>query len=185
MAMKGTPAARAASASSILSPRYSAVAGSRPARILCRPSGCGLDARDVVHGDYRAEMLRGGPAIEGERKFAAIASGKKIQFMAGGPLFNLARGDEQFFVEHVTWFFRIAPVKTVERRPRPFIGGGRTERRDPVGGHAPVVVVAGLGFPAMQVSIGDPASAEIADGFERGAPVGAANVDEHAVHVEN
>ena len=42
MAMKGTPASRAASASSILSPRYNAVEGSRPARISCRPSGCGL-----------------------------------------------------------------------------------------------------------------------------------------------
>src|SRR6267143_1761062 len=49
MAIKGTSASRAASASSMLSPRYSAVTGSRPPRIFRRPSGCGfLFASSIV-----------------------------------------------------------------------------------------------------------------------------------------
>src|SRR6266576_3394466 len=42
IARNGTPAARAASASSMLSPTYNAVLGSRAPRMICRPSGCGF-----------------------------------------------------------------------------------------------------------------------------------------------
>ena len=147
--------------------------------------GMGLSLGDIVHGDDAAEVLAPIPLIEGEFQLVAGTAGEDVEFVGGGPLRDLLAGDNHLFVADVAGVIGSAPIEFLEGGAGLSVGGGNAEGGGPGRGHAPVVIVAGLGFPAVELSMSDFFASEVANGFESGLPVGAANVDEDAIHVKD
>src|SRR5260370_33500398 len=139
----------------------------------------------LVHRDNRAKVFRSWPFFKRERKFLPCASGKKIQLEALRPFFNLPRRDHQLFVSNVPRLAVAPPIEFLKRRPRLLVRSRVSQRTDPRGNHAPVVVKTRFAFPPVQLRIGYPLARYVANRLERRTPVSAAYINEHAVHIED
>ncbi len=118
-------------------------------------------------------------------QFAARAAGEQGELGAPGPFFQAVVRDQPFFAGHVSGVRLCAPVEFHELRFHLFVGHRFTERRDPVGGEAPVVVVAGKILPVVDLGEGRAVPGEEMDGVDDGLVERAVDVDQDAVHIEN
>src|ERR1035438_1232239 len=105
----------------------------------------------VIHGDHHAKVRSMRPAIEGERKFTPGAPGKEIQLVTRRPTLQLPRRNHKFLVLNVSQLAIGAPIEFLERCPRLVISGWTAKRGNPVGSHAPLVVVPVFALPLMEV----------------------------------
>src|SRR5579883_2511189 len=87
--------------------------------------------RRVIHGDDGAEMPRGGPGGKRVREFLAGASREQIQFVAGGPAFDLALRDDHSLVRDIARPSVGSPIKFLELGARFGVGSGAAESSEP------------------------------------------------------
>src|SRR5690349_19330765 len=115
-------------------------------------------------------MPRARPPLERKRKLAPRTPGKQVQLKPIRPALHLLRSDQQFLAAHIARAAIAVPVKLLEGVTCLLISRGAPERRSPVRDHAPIIIVAGLVFPLVQLRPGDPLAREKPHGIERGSP---------------
>src|SRR5580704_1847178 len=144
-----------------------------------------LPMGDIVHGNDSAKVDRVRPTIKRMRKFPPRTPGEKIQLVALRPTLDLPWRDDKFLVANIARLAVRTPIELLKRGARLAVSGWLAERRNPVSRHAPVIVVPRFALPFVQVCVGNALAAQMADRFQCGPPVCCADIDKHAVYVED
>jgi len=139
---------------------------------------------DVVHCDDPSKMPRGGPTVKRIGEFLPRTAGKKIQLETPRPARDLPRRDHQFFLADIAALAVFAPVKPLKRLASLLIGCRPPERSGPIRHHVPIIVVTGFALPFVEFGPCNSFTGDEMHRFKPRKPIGAVNVDQHAVDVK-